>query len=155
MSVLQTLRNRAGLLISIFIGFALLAFILTDLLSSGKSMFSGPQTNIAVINGHEVDASVYFDLVNQLEENYQNQAGKPVDAQMRPNILRQAWDELLNQVLLEQQYKELGLGVNVPQQGNIIGITAEEMKDIVIGKMLTLKFNKYLRILKQVFMIEI
>lgn len=134
MSVLQTLRNRAGLLISIFIGFALLAFILTDLLNSGKSMFSGPERNIAVVDGEEVDVQVYYDLVNQLEENYQNQSGKPVDQKTRPNILRQAWDELLNQVILDKQYDEVGLGVRVPEQGNIIGITAEEMKDIVIGK---------------------
>lgn len=134
MLVLQTLRNRAGLLISVFIGFALLAFILTDLLNSGQSFLRGQDKNIAVIDGQEVDAQVYFDIVNQLEENYQSQSGKPVDAQTRPNILRQAWDEMLNQVIFDKQFEKIGLGVRVPEQGNIYGITAEELKDIVIGK---------------------
>ena len=41
MATLQTIRNRGGLLVSIVIGLALIAFIVGDALNSGSRIFNG------------------------------------------------------------------------------------------------------------------
>ena len=40
MATLQTIRNRGGLLVSIVIGLALIAFIVGDALNSGSRIFN-------------------------------------------------------------------------------------------------------------------
>lgn len=130
MSALQTLRNKAGLLVSIVIGLALVAFILGDFLNSNNS--SPTDSNIAVINGKKVDARNYFALVSQLEEDSKNRSGGSLDENTRNYLNRQAWDQIVRENLMSDQFEILGLGVEVPEH-NIIGITPEELKDIVMG----------------------
>ncbi|PLX20538.1 MAG: hypothetical protein C0599_08735, partial [Salinivirgaceae bacterium] len=58
MATLERIRNRMGILVSVVIGAALLAFILGDLFSSGRS-FSTDQFEVAEINGQAVDYRNY------------------------------------------------------------------------------------------------
>ena len=51
MATLQTIRNRAGVLVAVIIGLSLLAFILNDLIYSNKLFNSGPSDEVAEING--------------------------------------------------------------------------------------------------------
>ena len=62
MATLQKIRNRAGLLIAIVIGVALLAFLLGDFLTSGNVAFKRSQLVIAKINGTSVYYNEYFDI---------------------------------------------------------------------------------------------
>ena len=52
MATLEKLRNRAGTLVAVVIGLALLAFILGDLFGSGGSLFTRNQFEIAEIDGN-------------------------------------------------------------------------------------------------------
>lgn len=58
MAALQTLRNKAAVFITALIALALLAFILTDLLGSGNSIFVDRET-LGVIDGHKVKAQEF------------------------------------------------------------------------------------------------
>jgi len=131
MSALQTLRNKAGLLVSIVIGFALVAFILGDFLSSNKSS-SADDRVIAKINGRKIPVEQYFNVVNQLEDDYKNRSGANVTESTRNYLLRQAWEQILRESLMDDQFRQIGLGVDVAEHG-ILGITPEELKDIVLG----------------------
>jgi len=51
MATLEKIRNRAGVLVAVIIGIALLAFILGDFLNSGKTLFSSSEFEIADISG--------------------------------------------------------------------------------------------------------
>lgn len=51
MATLQNIRNRGGLLVSIIIGLALVAFIVGDALSSGASVFNRSRNQIGEIAG--------------------------------------------------------------------------------------------------------
>lgn len=46
MATLQTIRNRGGLLVSIVIGLALIAFIVGDALNSGSRIFNSQRNQI-------------------------------------------------------------------------------------------------------------
>ena len=70
MITLETIRNRAGILVAAFIGFALFAFILTDLLSSGQSIWRGSQNKVAAINREEISIDQYQEKVNIMEEEH-------------------------------------------------------------------------------------
>jgi peptidyl-prolyl cis-trans isomerase D len=130
MSALQTLRDKAGILVSVVIGLALVAFILGDFLSAG----SGAPTDftVAEINGKSIHLERYNQMVAQQEEDFRNRSGSNIDDNTRNFIMRQAWDQLLREELMDEQFRLLGLGVDVPEHG-ILGITPEEFKDLVVG----------------------
>ncbi len=65
MATLQKIRNRAGLLVAIIIGLALVAFILGDMLRSGSSLLRPEQMKVAEINGESVQ---YPDFQKRIEE---------------------------------------------------------------------------------------
>ena len=128
---IQNLRNRAGLLITIVIGLALLAFVLGDIMNPKKSSLFSKDDIILAVNGDKISANVYFDIQKQMESNYQSN-GQTIDENTRNMIASQSWDQLLRQVLLQQEYKKLGLGIDVEAHG-IVGITPEELRDLIVG----------------------
>ena len=58
MATLQTIRNRGGLLVSIVIGLALIAFIVGDALNSGSRIFNSQRNQIGEIAGEGVSIIV-------------------------------------------------------------------------------------------------
>ena len=54
MATLQTIRNRGGLLVSIVIGLALIAFIVGDALNSGSRIFNSQRNQIGEIAGGSI-----------------------------------------------------------------------------------------------------
>ena len=54
MAIIETIRNRAGILIAVIIGLALLAFIMGDFLESGRFLISGSRNEIARIAGKSI-----------------------------------------------------------------------------------------------------
>ena len=54
MATLQTIRNRGGLLVSIVIGLALVAFIIGDALDSGSKIFNSQRNQIGEIAGESI-----------------------------------------------------------------------------------------------------
>ncbi|MBI9067807.1 MAG: SurA N-terminal domain-containing protein [Salinivirgaceae bacterium] len=123
MATLQKIRNNAGLLVSIFIGFALLAFIMGDLLKSGSSMFSKSRTEVAEIAGKSVPIQLYQGKVDETIENYKRNTGKAsVDALTMTQLQDQTWEQLLREYIMQDEYAELG-----------IGISGQELFDMVQG----------------------
>ena len=128
---IQKLRNKAGLLITIVIGLALVAFVLGDIMNPKKSSLFSKDNIVLKVNGQSVPSTEYFDLQKQLESNYQSN-GQTIDDNTRNMIAMQSWDQLLRQVVLQQEYEKLGLGVKIEEHG-IIGITPKEIRDLIVG----------------------
>jgi len=113
MATLQKIRNRAGLLIAIVIGIALVAFILGDFLSTGQVKFRRAQMMIAKINGTNVYYTEYFDLERDQSKFIQLSYNLPSlteEASMRARV--QAWEKLLDNYILNKEYEKLGLAVH-------------------------------------------
>ena len=68
MATLQKIRNRGGLLVSIVIGLALIAFIVGDALSSGASVFNRSRNQVGEIAGDQVSIQEYQGLLSKNEE---------------------------------------------------------------------------------------
>ena len=103
MATLEKIRSKSVLLFTIII-IALLAFIMGDFLTSGRSYF-GPGTTIAKVNGAKADLTDYQNLTSKVDEAYRN-----VDAGYnRDQVEQDAVNELLVKGLLAKEYENLGV----------------------------------------------
>jgi peptidyl-prolyl cis-trans isomerase D len=123
MAVIEKIRNRAGLLIG-FVGFSLFAFILGDLFSSSKGIFSKNETSVGVIAGKKINVMDFESRVQEMANNYKVQNNtESIDQATMDQIREQAWNQLVNDEVMGTQYNKLGLTVS-----------SDELFDMVQGK---------------------
>jgi len=103
---LENIRNRSGLLL-VVIGFAMLAFILTDLMSSSNGAVS---TDLALgeVGNEEINYQVFEQRVQQaLEAQRSSNPSVNVD-QIRNSV----WNQIVRETILNNQYNDLALEVS-------------------------------------------
>ncbi len=123
MATLQTIRNRAGVLIAIVIGLALLAFILNDLIYSNQ-LFNTQITHVAEIQGQEISIKEYEMLVEEFTQNYlrNTQQETVPDEAISQQIRDQAWETLITNHVLMNKLPKLGIVVH-----------PDELQDMIVG----------------------
>ena len=123
MAVIEKIRSKSGLLIGI-IGFSLVAFVLGDVFSSKNGFFGGSDNTVGIIGGNKVDLMDYNTRVEEFVENYKSQTqNQTVDQATMDQIREQAWNKFVNDFVMVEQYKKLGLTCS-----------ADELFDMVQGK---------------------
>jgi len=110
MATLQNIRNRSGLLIGV-IGFAMLAFILMDLLGSGKFLLGGNQTMIVEVDGEGVQAQEFFQRVEKRVQNYIANTQAQPSQKDRNSMMDAEYDQIIREKLLNRAYNELAINV--------------------------------------------
>ncbi len=116
MAVLERIRSRMGILVSIIIGLALLAFVLSDFLGSGKSVLSSDRFQIAEISGKKIQYQEFDQIVNQLTEVYKfNTRENTLNEDLINNIREQSWQQLVDEYVLGDEYRALGLAVSAKE----------------------------------------
>lgn len=129
MAIIQSLQKRSWLL-TVVIGLALLAFIVTGL---DTSLFSSKQSNvIAEIDGEEYTYDEYYTVFEALE-NQQKNSGQEVSFMQKEQLYTNAWRSFLTGKLFEKSYKNLGLST-YKSNLNIEGLSDEEIQDAIIGE---------------------
>ena len=104
---LENIRNRSGLLL-VVIGFAMLAFILTDLMSSSNGASSATDLVVGEVGDDEIDYQVFEQRVQQTLES-QRQSNPNVDiAQVRNSV----WNQVVREAILNNEFSDLGLEVS-------------------------------------------
>jgi peptidyl-prolyl cis-trans isomerase D len=121
MAVINKIREKLGALVLVFIGAAILAFILADVFGPG-STFTAPDRSVGEIAGHTVSVEEFNMKVEELETQYQMRTNQPITEAQRASIRNQAWDALIAEKAFREQYDELG-----------INITDDEVVDMVQG----------------------
>lgn len=124
MATLEKIRNRAGVLVAVIIGLALLAFILGDFLNSGRTLFSSSQFEIAEISGKSVPYQKYQKEIDEIVEINKFTTGQSAfDEATIMRIREQTWQQLVREYILEDEYSELG-----------VNITSQELWDMIMGE---------------------
>lgn len=124
MATLERIRNKAGILITIFIGLALFAFILTDFLSSGKTIFKKASMDVGEIDGSSISIQEYQNRLSEIEEWTKLQYGRAsLDENTTHQIQDQTWEMMVREKILTQEYEKLG-----------IEVTDDEMLNMLTGK---------------------
>ena len=122
MATLQKIRDRAGVLVAVVIGASLLAFILGDFLGKGKIGSSEPSAG--EIKGYTVSLQEYQQKVDEIVNNTKrNKQTQTLDTKTMDEIYDQAWEIIVTENTMLDQYKLLGLGVS-----------PDELEDMIKGK---------------------
>lgn len=112
MTVLSSIRNRAGLLVAI-IGIALLAFILGDIFSQG-GFIGNKEVSVGEVNGDEISAREFDQLVNREIEKIQIRNGGQavIDEQMKSQIVQGTFQRIVLDNTFGKEYEKLGIDVS-------------------------------------------
>ena len=117
---LDKLRKRSGLVIAA-IGFALLAFLLGDLMNSGTSLLSGSRGILGEINDEVIDYREFETEAQNIDRIFNGQ-------QDRNGLRDNLWLDKVNEVVMGEQYEDIGLMVS-PEElaGLTFGYKSAEM----------------------------
>lgn len=95
--------------------FILIAFVGGFLLMDTSGLLSTApittNTTVATVNGEDILASVWYQTAQNLEQQATQQSGQSVTLDERQRFQDQAFDELVNETLLRQEYKRRGITV--------------------------------------------
>ncbi|WP_251621052.1 peptidylprolyl isomerase [Odoribacter lunatus] len=123
MATLQTIRNRGGLLVSIVIGLALVAFIVGDALSSGASIFNSSRNEVGEIAGESISIMDYQNKITRNEEMVKMMNGTSALNDEQQTMLREnTWQQMVMDIVMNQEYDELG-----------INVSGDELYDMLLG----------------------
>jgi peptidyl-prolyl cis-trans isomerase D len=127
MSVLSSIRSRAGLLVAV-IGIALLAFILGDIFTSGRSIFSSRETNVAVVGGEDIsylefEHKVQEVLGQQLNQMKRSNPNATLDENTTDELVKDTWTRTINEKLFNHEFDKIG-----------VTVSGDELLDSWLGK---------------------
>jgi peptidyl-prolyl cis-trans isomerase D len=112
MSVLEKIRTKMGIFVSVVIGLALLAFVLGDFLGSGNSILNNDRYQVAEISGQKVQFQEFDNIVNQITDVYKFNSGQSnITEDALNNIREQSWQQLVDKYVMGNEYEALGLSV--------------------------------------------
>jgi peptidyl-prolyl cis-trans isomerase D len=114
MALIGTIRKRSGLLI-IIVGVALAAFVLGDFLNP-KYGRGRENINVAEVLGEDITYSQFDAKYEQNQENQKrNQKKESLTAEEVFNLKQQTWDQMIQTIILDKEYKDLGLVVSAEE----------------------------------------
>jgi peptidyl-prolyl cis-trans isomerase D len=119
MSITQQIRDKYARWAVIAIAVSLLGFILMDAFAGRTSIFGGNSTTVGKINGKKIDYRDFAQKVKAQEESYQAQ-GYAMNDQTRQQVQEGVWNQEITEVVMGEQYNELGLAVGKKEMGDIL-----------------------------------
>jgi len=115
MAILENIRKRTTVLILI-IGLALFAFVISGVFTSNELGGGKVGSAVGEINGEEISRDAF---TRQLETATRN---APPAASTLQNVNR-VWDRIVKNTILEQQFEDLGVGIEQDQIVDFIKTT--------------------------------
>ncbi|MDE6430495.1 MAG: SurA N-terminal domain-containing protein [Duncaniella sp.] len=117
MATLEKIRSKSALLL-IIVGAGLLAFIIGDFFTSGRTLF-GTGTTIAKVDGNKIDIQEFQRRVQDASQQAQAQNQRMDNAVLQQQVL----NAMITEKLFDQEIRDLGLTV-----------TDQELTDMMVGK---------------------
>ena len=117
MATLEKIRSKSALLL-IIVGAGLLAFIIGDFFTSGRTLF-GTGTTIAKVDGTKIDIQEFQRRVQDASQQAQSQDQRMDQAVLQQQVL----NSMIAEKLFDKEIKDLGLTV-----------TDQELTDMMVGK---------------------
>jgi len=121
MGAMNTLRENTGVILWILVLSFGVIWTLQD--SNVFEAMNQPSQNVAMVNGTTISNQEYNNAVQQQRRRIQQQVNGEVTGQMEDMIRQQAYDQLINNALLEQEMERLG-----------ITVTDAEIEEMVFGE---------------------
>ncbi|MBK0381357.1 SurA N-terminal domain-containing protein [Pedobacter sp. SD-b] len=110
MGIMGFLRNRAGVIIVVAIGVAIVAFLLSDAIRSGQGFISDSRTEVGEVAGESVSYKDFNQRVDQNSQQFKQQMGS-LNSQMTSYVVENTWNQTVSSIILKKQTEKLGLTV--------------------------------------------
>jgi peptidylprolyl isomerase/peptidyl-prolyl cis-trans isomerase D len=121
MGAMNKLRENTGVILWILVLSFGIIWTLQD--SNVFDAMNRPSQNVAMVNGESISNQQYNDAVEQQRRQFRQRMGDDLSPRMEEMIRQRAYDQLINNALLEQEMKRLG-----------ITVTDDEIADMVFGE---------------------
>lgn len=118
MSIIQSLREKGAWIMTAFIAFALLVFVVEEGLRS-KGVFGGSPTTLGEVNGEKIDRVEFEEKMKEMEERYAQQ-GLPMDENTRVGQREALWTNYVEEAILNNVYDKIGLEVTDAELGDYL-----------------------------------
>ncbi len=124
MATLERIRKKGGILVAFFVGFALLAFILTDFFSNKGGGTNPNDIEVGEVNGTVISYTAYQNEITQSEEFRKISSNQSsLDENTQYQIREQVWNQMVMDVIMGEKYEQTG-----------IEVTTDEVLDMATGK---------------------
>ena len=120
MGIMTFLRNRAGTVMVFAIGFAIVAFLLGDLMGSGVTIFGRNPNEIGQIDGESIDYQEFNSEVEANKNNMAQQMGGNISPQMTTYIVENVWNQNISKKLLTEEISRIGLDVGKNELNDLV-----------------------------------
>ncbi|ASU36129.1 peptidylprolyl isomerase [Mucilaginibacter xinganensis] len=121
MGIMGFLRERMGKILAFFIGLALLAFIVGEVVRSGGSFFRDDRNLLGEVGGEKVAYDEYNKRYEQNTAQFKQQSGQ---ANLTPQIVayvqENTWNTVISQMILNKEVDKLGLVVGDDETKSMI-----------------------------------
>ncbi|MDB5140664.1 MAG: peptidylprolyl isomerase [Mucilaginibacter sp.] len=112
MGIMGFLRERMGKILAFFIGFALLAFIIGEVVRSGGSFFRDDRNELGEVGGEKIAYDEFGKKVDQNSAQFKQQSGQSnLTPQITSYLQETAWNQMVAQKVLQKEVDRLGLVV--------------------------------------------
>ncbi|MEN9369958.1 MAG: hypothetical protein RI952_823 [Bacteroidota bacterium] len=120
---MTSMRNRGGLLVGI-IGFAIVAFLVGDVIVSGRNIFGNGQNQIGKVNGETIEYTAFQAKLDENTEAYKKNSGSSdINPTMTGYLVDQTWNQMVQDIILKKSIAVSG-----------VGVSADELFDMIQGK---------------------
>ncbi len=121
MASLNTLRTKGGIIVSVVIGIALIAFLLGDLTSPRSGILGGSKMRVGVINGTKIDYTEYSNQSNLMTSVMQTMYGsESLNQAQGEEARRMAWDALIVEHAYTPGFETLGIAAGDAEQSDMV-----------------------------------
>ena len=130
MAGLNTLRTKGGLFLTIFIGGALLMFIISLAFENGG--MGGQDPKVAEINGEKITYTHYQDTFDAVQNNLSTMSGQDYSSSEAQDAVHNVtWQQLLNQYAIQPGFEKMG--INVSDEERIELISGQYVSPIIVS----------------------
>ncbi len=124
MGIMSFLRNRAGIIIVGVIGFAIVAFLVSDAVRLGTPFWKAHQNEVGEVAGETIPIQDFQSKVEVNTNNFKQQMGQGnLNPQMAAYVIENTWNQTVSQILMDKEINRLGLQVS-----------KNELNDLITGK---------------------
>jgi peptidyl-prolyl cis-trans isomerase D len=109
--VLQSMRSAAKYIWIFLVIFFIGGFLLAE--TSGLLGVSPvtSSTAVATVNGEDIPVTAWYNATQQIEQEEAQRTGRTITLEERDRFANQAYEQLVREVLLRQEYKRRGISV--------------------------------------------
>lgn len=121
MATLNTLRTRGGIIVSIVIGLALLAFLFGDLAGRGTSMMNERKSRVGEVNGTVIGYVEYTEQIAHFTAIAQSMSGKEsLSTQENEMVKNSVWELMITKYAYRPGFEKMGLSACEAEQFDMV-----------------------------------